>query len=256
MGVSNDADPHRAILTPVLGPRADPSFGRYRCAVLTGLLLVLLAAGLAVFVPRRALAGYPSAPAGLAILHRGEAAFVQSVAEVLFPGGGAMPISGAEAQLAHSIDRHLAALPRAQRVQIRLLFFAVEHATLFMSGDEPGGRRRYSSLSAAARVSFLERLSNHRQGLFRLLFTALRSVFVLGYLGHPGNLHGLGLAPFEIEPVVSDAELLFPRVGALPSSIPHAPDDRTDPASRGPLDPHGPRHRAYARAGQAGRVPS
>lgn len=221
--------------------------------MLTGLLLVVLAAGFAVFVHRRGFAGYAPAPAGLAVLHRGEAAFVHAVAEVLFPAGGGMAVSGAEAQLAQVVDRHLAALPRTQRVQIRLLFHVVEHLTLFMPGHEPGGRRRFSSLSAAARVNLLERLAHHRRSGFRLLFTALRSVFVLAYLGHPGNLSGLGLAPFEIEPVVSDAEVLFPRVGALPSSIAFTASDRTDPAARGPLDPQGPRHRAYARAARSGR---
>lgn len=221
--------------------------------MLTGLLLVVLLASLAVFVHRRGFAGYAPAPAGLAVLHPGEAAFVHAVAEVLFPAGGGMALSGTEAQLAHAVDRHLAALPRAQRVQIRLLFHAVEHLTLFMPGHEPGGRQRFSSLSAAARVSLLERLANHRRSGFRLLFTALRSVFVLAYLGHPGNLHGLGLAPFEIEPGVSEAEVLFPRVGALPSSIAFRAEDRTDGAARGPLDPRGPRHPAYARAGRTGR---
>lgn len=235
------------IRTSSLRPRA--AFG-YGSSVLTGLLLVVLAAGLAVFVHRRGLAGYAPAPAGLAVLHRGEAAFIQTVAEVLFPAGGGMALSGAEAQLAHSVDRHLAALPQTQRVQIRLLFHLVEHLTLFMPGHEPGGRQRFSSLSAAARVNLLERLASHPRSGFRLLFTALRSVFVLAYLGHPGNLHGLGLAPFEIEPVVSDAEVLFPRVGALPSSIAFGADDRTDPAARAPLDPRGPRHRAYSRSGQ------
>ena len=217
--------------------------------MLTGLLLVVLAAGLAVFVHRRGFAGYAPAPAGHAVLHAGEAALVNAVAEVLFPAGGGMALSGAESQLAHSVDRHLAALPVAKRVQIRLLFHAIEHVTLFMPGNEPGGRRRFSSLSAAARVNLLERFAHHRRSGFRLLFTALRSVFVLSYLGHPGNLHGLGLAPFAIEPVVSDAEVLFPRVGALPSSIPFGAGDRTGPAARGPLDPNGSRHPAYARAG-------
>lgn len=220
--------------------------------MLTSLLLVVLVAGLGVFVHRRGFAGYAPAPAGLAVLHRGEAAFVQAVAEVLFPAGGAMALSGADAQLAQSVDRHLAALPEAKRFQIRLLFHFVEHVTLFLPGHEPGGRQRFSSLSAAARVSLLERLANHPRSVVRLLFTALRSVFVLAYLGHPGNLHGLDLAPFEIDPVVSDAEVLFPRVGALPSSIPHGPADRTEPV-RTPLDPSGPRHPAYARAGRQGR---
>ena len=220
--------------------------------MLTSLLLVVLVAGLAVFVHRRGFAGYAPAPAGLAVLHRGEAAFVQAVAEVLFPAGGAMALSGADAQLAQSVDRHLAALPEAKRFQIRLLFHFVEHVTLFLPEHEPGGRQRFSSLSAAARVSLLERLANHPRSVVRLLFTALRSVFVLAYLGHPENLHALDLAPFEIDPVVSDAEVLFPRVGALPGSIPHGPADRTEPVGT-PLDPSGPRHPAYARAGRQGR---
>lgn len=82
---------------------------------------------------------------------------------------------------------------------------------------------------------------------------ALRAVLVLGYLGHPANLRDLGVAPFEIEPGVSNAELLFPRIGGLVSSIGFTEEDRTDPAALGPLDPHGPRHRAYARPSRDSR---
>ena len=216
--------------------------------MLTGLIVVVVLAVAGLGIHRRGFAGYPPAPAGLAVLHRGEAAFVEAVAEVLFPGGGGLAISGIEAQLPQYVDRHLAALPRAQRVQIRLLLHAVEHVTLVLPGDEPGGRRRFSSLSAASRIALLERMASHRYGVLRLFVTALRSVLVLAYLGHPANLQGLGLAPFEIEPAVSDAELLFPRVGGLPSSVALVEADRTDDVPRPPLDPNGPRHRAYARA--------
>ena len=82
---------------------------------------------------------------------------------------------------------------------------------------------------------------------------ALRAVLVLGYLGHPANLRDLGVAPFDIEPGVSNAELLFPRIGGLVSSIGFTEEDLTDPAALGPLDPHGPRHRAYARSSRDSR---
>jgi hypothetical protein len=82
----------------------------------------------------------------------------------------------------------------------------------------------------------------------RLLFIALRGVLVLGYLGHPTNSQALGTAPFEIEAAVSDAELLFPRIGGLVSSIRYQLEDRTTSTPRPALDPHGPRHRAYARS--------
>lgn len=218
--------------------------------MLTGLFVFGLFVALSVVVYRRGYAGYPTAPPGLAKLHAGEAAFVEAVGEVLFPAGAGLALAGVDAQLPHYIDRHLDALPRAQRLQIRALFAAVEHLTLVLPGDEPGGRRRFSSLTAASRIALLERLAIHPNGLFRLLFSALRSVFVLGYLGHPANLHGLGLSPFEIEPGVSDAELLFPRVGGLVSSIAFELADRTDPTTRDPLEPHSPRRRGYARAGR------
>ncbi len=222
----------------------------YSCSVLTGLIATALLIGLSVAVYRRGYSGYRPAPAGLARLHPGEAAFVEAVGEVLFPAGAGLALSGIDAQLPHYIDRHLDALPRAQRFQIRLLFAAVEHLTLVLPGDEPGGRRRFSSLTAASRIAILERLSHHPNGVIRLLITALRSVFILAYLGHPANLHGLGLSPFEIEPAVSDAELLFPRVGGLVSSIAFEVRDRSEPTDREPLGPDGKRHRAYARTGR------
>ncbi len=202
---------------------------------------------------RRFVSSYPPAPAGLGVLHRGEAVFVESAAEVLFPGGAGLSVAGVDAHLPHYVDRHLAALPRVQRIQIRALFLVFEHLTLVIPGNEPGGRGRFSKLSTASRASVLARLADHSNVLFRTLFQALRAVLVLGYLGHPANLRDLGVAPFEIEFGVSDAELLFPRIGGLVSSIEFGLDDRTDPAELGPLDPNGPRHRAYARSSRDSR---
>jgi hypothetical protein len=202
---------------------------------------------------QRFISSYPQAPPGLGVLHRGEAAFVESAAEVLFPGGPDLSVAGVDAHLPHYVDRHIAALPRTQRFLIRALFFAFEHLTLVLPGDEPNGRRRFSKLSAASRDSVLGRLANHSNPLFRTLFMALRAVLVLGYLGHPANLRDLGVAPFEIETGVSDAELLFPRIGGLVSSIAFELSDRTDPVAAGPIDPDGPRHRAYARSSRDSR---
>lgn len=216
--------------------------------MLTGLLLLALAA----LCYRRFVAGYPEAPAGLAVLHRGEAAFVQAAAEVIFPSAPGLAVSGADAQLPHSVDRQLATLPRIQALQIRALLHAFEQLPLLVPGDAPGARRRFSSHRPASRLAILERVSKHRSRALRMLLLALRSVLVLGYLGHPANLGGLGIAPFEIAPVVSDAERLFPRIGGLPSSIsalaPVASEAPADAQALGPLDPDGPRHRAYAAA--------
>lgn len=213
--------------------------------VFTGLLVISAATVVAVASQRRFVAGYPAPPPGLAILHRGEAAFIQAAAEVLFPDDASLPVVGADAQLPLYVDRHLAALPPTQRLQIRALLLLFEHLSLVWPAREPGGRDRFSSLPATARLGVLERVADHRDSRVRLLFTALRAIVALGYLGHPANLAALALAPFEIEPGVSDAELLFARIGALPMSIRYEEADRTDPAVLGPLDPRGPRHRAY-----------
>jgi len=218
--------------------------------VFNGFLVLVLALVVAIALERRLLAGYAEAPSGLAVLHRGEVAFIQAAAEVLFPDGGGLPVIGTEAHLPLYVDRHLSVLPRAKRLQIRALLLLFEHLPLVLPAGEPGGRDRFSSLPASARIAVLERVASHRDPRVRLLFTALRAVLSLGYLGHSANLLELGLAPFEIEPAVSDAELLFPRIGALPMSIRLAEGDRTDPVARGPLDPHGPRHGAYRRGGR------
>lgn len=225
-------------------------------SVFTGLLIIGAAIVLAVASHRRFFAGHPAPPSGLAVLHRGEVAFLQAAAEVLFPESASLPVVGVDAQLPLYVDRHLAALPRTQRFLIRALLLLFEHLSLVLPAGGPGGRDRFSSLSAAARVDVLEQVAGHRDDRVRLLFTALRALVALGYLGHPENLRALSLAPFEIEPGVSDAELLFPRIGALPMSIRFTEADRTDPAALGPLDPHGPRLRSGSRADRLAGPPA
>ena len=216
-------------------------------------LLFAAALVVAVLFGRRFGAGYADPPVGLAVLHRGEVAFVEAATEVLFPDGAGLPVVGRDAGLALYVDRHLGALPPTQRLQIRALFLLFEHLPLVLPARAPGGRDRFSSQPPASRIAVLERVARHSDLRIRLLFTALRAVLALGYLGHPANLHALGLAPFAIEPAVSDAELLFPRIGALPMAIGFVPADRTDATARPPLDPEGPRHGAYERAARARR---
>ncbi len=221
--------------------------------VLTLFLAISVVLVLAIALQRRFTAGYAEAPAGLAVLHKGDVAFIQAAAEVLFPDGAGLPVIGVDAHLPLYVDHHLSALPVAQRLQIRALLLAFEHLSLFLPAPAPGGRDRFSRLGPASRIAVLERVGSHWEPRVRILFTALRAVLAIGYLGHPANLRELGLAPFEIEPAVSDAELLFPRIGALPMSIRFEAGDRTDPVALGPLDPRGPRHRAYQRSSRDSR---
>lgn len=222
-------------------------------AVIQTPLILFAALLVAIAFGRRLAAGYPEAPPGLAVLHRGEVAFVEAAAEVLFPDGAGLPVVGRDARLSLYVDRHLGVLPPTQRRQIRALFLLFEHLPLVLRAKAPGGRDRFSSQPTASRAELLTRVAEHPDLRVRLLFTALRAVLALGYLGHPANLHALALAPFAIEPAVSEAELLFPRIGALPMSIVQNAADRTDPRALPPLDPRGPRHGAYERAARGRR---
>jgi len=82
--------------------------------------------------------------------------------------------------------------------------------------------------------------------LRRLVFTALRAVLTMGYLGHPRALRHLRLAPLDFETPVVEADLLYPRVGAPRSSIALGPADLRSGEPAGPLDPAGPLHPDYA----------
>ena len=208
-----------------------------RAAVIIGFVLgwivlaLVLAWGLA-----RIFRGYPPSGHPARILSRREMAFLRGAAEATFPPGGAIPPSGVDADLAGYVDRLIAASHRRIRVMMRLLLFLMEHATLFFRAPGRGGFRRFSSLSLEQRVAVLDAWAESRLLLRRLCFTSLRALLTMGYLSYPRVARQLGVAPFAIESPICEADLLYPRVGARPETIPYT---STTPASDGkplPLD--------------------
>ena len=188
--------------------------------------------------------GYPRSHEGLRVLAPREAVFLDAAAEALFPPGSDLPLSGGQADLPGYVDRWLVAVPSRQRVLIRLLIMLVEQATLFFPA--PGwGVRRFSSLRPDQREAVLEAWQSSSLAPRRLVFTALRAVITMGYLGHPKVLAHVGLAPYAIESPVLPADLLYPRVGEHPSTIPYTEADLTPPSSGVPLAIDGPRHPDY-----------
>jgi hypothetical protein len=131
---------------------------------------------------------------------------------------------------------------------MRLLFFLVEHATLVFPAPGPTGWRRFSALSAGQRVAALEGWRTSRLFPRRLVFNSLRAILTMGYFAHPPVLRALGLAPFAIESPVREADLLYPRVGARPETIPYRREDVVPPGPQPPLDPDGPVDPRYAGA--------
>lgn len=186
--------------------------------------------------------GYAERP-GLRALARREAAFLEAAAEAMFPPGGALP-SGREAGVTANLDDYLLGVPPRMRRLMRLLFALVEHATVVFPAPPPRGRRRFSSLGPAQRSAVLEAWRTSRLFPRRLVFTSLRALLTNGYVADPAVLASLGLAPFEIETPVAEADLLYPPIGKPRSAIRHSAV--TPPSEGRPLEPDAPRRAGYA----------
>ena len=188
---------------------------------------------------------YPAASQSHRVLTRAEAAFIDAAAEAMFPAGGAIPASGREANLPAYTDRLLQASHPRQRFLMRLLFFLVEHATLFFPAPGRFGLRRFSSLSYEQQLGVLDGWSDSRMFARRLVFTSLRAILTMGYFAHPPVLRQLHLAPHAIDTPVCEADLLYPPIGALPAAIRHTRRDLTPMSDGTPIDLDGPLHRTY-----------
>ncbi len=220
-------------------PLADSS--RYHPRVIG--FLVLLAA--TAYALSRLFLGYTRRERPYARLAAREADFLTAAAEAMFPAGGAIELCGRDADLPGYVDRYLGTIHGSKRLQIRLLLVLVEQATLFFPARGRGGMRRFSSLSLTQREQVLRDWSESRLFVRRLVFTALRAVLTMGYLGHPSAMRQLRLAPYAIESPVVEADLLYPRVGQHPDSIVHTRDDLTGPPDGTPIDLDGPLHPDY-----------
>ncbi len=203
---------------------------------------LLLAFALAYGLIRVA-AGYPRPPRAFGFLMRGEAAFLRAAAEATYPAAGAIPISGGDAKISEYVDRLLAASHPRIRLQMRMLFFLMEHATIILPAPGRGGRRRFSSLDRDQQAAVLDAWAESPYWQRRLVFSSLRAILTMGYFAHPPLLRHLGVAPLAIDSPICEADLLYPRIGAMPATIAYTRDDLT-PASAGtplaldaPLDP-------------------
>jgi hypothetical protein len=129
---------------------------------------------------------------------------------------------------------------------MRLLFFLVEHATLFYPAPGRGGRRRFSSLRREQQVAVLDAWAGSRWWPRRLVFASLRAVLTMGYLAHPPVLRQLGVAPPALATPVCEADLLYPRIGMRPETIEFTPADLNGPSDAAPLAPDAPLDPRYA----------
>jgi hypothetical protein len=198
--------------------------------------------------------GYGASDPSLPQLSAREATFLGAAADAVFPPGGVPALSGAEAGAVRHIDRWLALLTRRNRVLIRLLLAFFEHATLLFPAPGRGGRRRFSSLSAAQRMALLEDWEHSPLRMRRIVFASLRTILTSSYFASPDVLRELGLAPLAIDSPVVEADLLYPRVGQPHASIRWNGADVARAAPRMPLDPRCPLHPDYRDPRAAGAL--
>jgi hypothetical protein len=199
-------------------------------------------AGVTLQAVRRFPLGYPAPEKDLVVLAPSEVAFLDATADVMFPSAGAIPVSGRESDLPGYVDRFLTSLRPRLRWQIRALFMLVEQATIFFPAPGITGFRRFSSLGRKQRIAVLQGWTESRFFIRPLLFTALRAVLTMGYLGHPEVMRFLNVAPFDFESPICEADLLFPSIGMHPDDNPLGPGDLTPPSNGVPIDLDGPLH--------------
>jgi hypothetical protein len=208
-------------------------------------LLLVFGAAFVAYALWRLFLGYPPRGERFRLLSAREAAFLDAAAEATFPAGGAIPLSGRDADLPGYADSFLDSLPSHLRLQVRAMLMLFEQATIFFPAPGPGGRRRFTALRSEQQVAVLRGWSESGIVLRRLAFTALRAVLTMGYLGHPIAMRALRLAPYDFPSPICEADLLYPRIGAHPDTIPFCEDDLS--VSDGtPIDLDGPVHPDYA----------
>jgi hypothetical protein len=204
-----------------------------------------LLGALALWAVARLFLGYGPGDASLRRLSSHQQAFVRAAADAVFPSGGTLALSGSEAGAVAHVDRYVGSLSTRSRLLIRLLFFLMEHATLFFPAPGWDGIRRFTKLSPAQRVAVLDAWGRSPLSARRTVFQSLRAIVTMAYFANPTVLRGIGLAPLEMESPVIDADLLYPPIGQPTSAIRFTPADRARAVSRAPLDPHGPLDPAY-----------
>jgi hypothetical protein len=212
------------------------------------LLLVAALLAIAAWGLRRLFAGYPPSPAPGGVLAPRERAFVDAASEAMFPAGGDIPPSGHEARVTDYVERYVASVPAGIRRLMRMLFLLVEQATIVFPAPGPGGRRRFSALPVEARMAALEGWRASRLFPRRIVFTSLRALLCMGYLADPAVMRRLGVAPYQIAPVVLEPDLLYPPIGEPRKAIRFTRADLTPPSAGTPIPLDAPLHPDFREA--------
>lgn len=144
--------------------------------------MIYLAAALAAIVLAalwRGFGGYAAPEKPFKYISRMDAAVFRAAAEVTFPKGGEVDPSYRDAKVVEYCDQYIMWLPQSHRFLIRLLCILFEHATLVF-GPKPW--RRFTALSLADQVKYLDGWDTSPLYLRRMAFQSLRAILCMAYL--------------------------------------------------------------------------
>ena len=178
----------------------------------------------------RVFGGFPRSRRAGGVLAARELTFLAAAADATYPAGGPVAPSGTQAGIPAYTDRYVAAVPPTVAFLMRLLFFLVEHATLVFAAPGRGGRRRFSSLNAEQQGAVLEGWRTSSLFARRLVFSSLRAILTMGFFSDPAVMRALHLAAKQIDTPIVEADLLYPAIGAHPSTIVYGPGDLGAPS--------------------------
>lgn len=168
-----------------------------------------------VFLGWRLVTGYPPPALQDGVLNRCEQALVAAVADALFPAGGPIPLSGTEAEILAYFDGYVRrSLPR-QRLLMRLLLIFTEYSPLLFGPV----RRRFTRLTDAERVAYLERSSVSNIYFRRITFLSFRTLMTMAYLAHPEVERAMRICadcdPFRMGPPVTESGVRAKAAGVV-----------------------------------------
>lgn len=141
-------------------------------------IIVLFAA---VMVVRRAFLGYATPSENYENISNAEVAMLEAVSEVMFPKGGDIDASWAEADVIRYVDQYFGQHSTKNRVLMHLLLYLIEHATILFVPSW----KRLSDLDAQRRYKYIDEWEHSNLYLKRMVFTSLRAILCMAYCAHP-----------------------------------------------------------------------
>ncbi len=113
---------------------------------------------------------------------------VADLANILFPPGNPLGISGREARVAEYIDRMVAGMEEDKATETKAMFLLFEHGTLAFGLRT----RRFTDLPVTEKERYLRRWERARIYSKRMLAAGLKTYLGLAYFAHPDVRARLG----------------------------------------------------------------